>query len=162
MNTELKNLLKKIKQELCDDPSSIIYAEIEDVLSEDVDISLYTKLYRDFLQECNGARFGAIDIWGKDDFLQNQYRVMNIAGGNEEWICIGQVLYEPLVINKKDELVYLFYQGQESEITPLCFGSLDDFLLQYALGEKYSEIIPETEDDDWYIFLTEHDFFDVT
>ncbi len=57
-------------------------------------------------------------------------------------------------------MVYLFYQGEESETAPLCFGSLDDFLMQYALGKKYSEIIPETEDDDWYIFLTEHDFFD--
>ncbi len=160
MNKELRNLLGKIKYELSDDPSSIIYAEIEDAFLEDVDISLYTKLYSDFLQECNGARFGAIDIWGSDDFLQNQYRVVNIAGGNQEWICIGQVLYEPLVINKENELVYLFYQGEESETAPLCFGSLDDFLMQYALGKKYSEIIPETEDDDWYIFLTEHDFFD--
>ena len=36
-----------------------------------------------------------------------------------------------------------------------CFGSLNNFLMEYALGKKYIDIVPVDNDDEWTNLLRE-------
>ena len=98
-------------------------------------------------------RCGSIDIFGADIIQDYQFMVNNIPGGNDKWLYIGQILYEPVVINKIDSKVYRFFRGNEDINTADCLGLFDEFLLNYVFGDKYAEIVPDAEDDEWYRFL---------
>lgn len=65
------------------------------------------KVYEEFLKVCNGGRFGSIDLWSSEIFLDNQYRIINIEGESNNCFCIGQVLYEPIVIKLDTEKKYI-------------------------------------------------------
>lgn len=41
--------------------------------------------------------------------------IENPEDAKEQWIYIGQTLYEPLLINELDGLVYQFYEGPPLE-----------------------------------------------
>ncbi len=62
MNNELNNKIEKIRHELSKEPLAMIIGKLNEgkacVENELV------KPYRDFLSVCNGARCGAIDLWG--------------------------------------------------------------------------------------------------
>lgn len=151
MNIPIKNIIKSIKVELSSDPSTVIFAKLWDGIRDEViDNRFKIKSYYNFLEESNGARFGLIDLFSSEMLAKSQYRVTDMQGGEENWMCIGQILYEPLVINRIDGKVYRFYQGGETDIAPDCFGSFEDFLLEYVFGEKYIEIVPNFEPDEWY------------
>ena len=154
MNDKLKGIIKLIKTELEKEPAAIIIGNLADgiqskVFSDDLNIGEYYE----FLRECNGARCGAIDLWSFEELLKNQYRVSEIPGGKDNWVCIGQILYEPTVINKADGNVYRFYQGHETNISADCFGNFDEFFMRYVFGDKYAKIIPDADEEEWYQFL---------
>lgn len=154
MNDKLKWIIKTVKSELSKEPSAIIIGKLGDsskneVLNDDLNL----QPYYEFLRECNGARCGSIDLWSAEILLKNQYRVTEIPGGEDNWICIGQILYEPTVINKMDGKVYRFYQGHETDMPADCFGIFDEFLMRYVFGENYAEIIPDADEEEWYQFL---------
>lgn len=153
MNNKLRNIIEKIRNEFSKDPSLIMIGEMNDGLKSETRKALCIKPYCDFLEVCNGARCGIIDLWSDEDIENNQYRVTDLIGGSDNWICIGQILYEPLVFNLKDEQVYLFFQGHEREIKESCFGEFDTFLLNYVFGKRYRELMPNTVNDEWYDFL---------
>lgn len=156
MTQKLNQIIEKVRYELSKNPSLITAGKINNgICKDDKDLSI--KPYREFLDVCDGARCGIVDLWSNENIKKNQYRVMNIDGGNEKWVCIGQILYEPLVFNLEDEKIYLFYQGHENEIKGKCFGNFDDFLLNYVFGKKYKELISDTVNDEWYMFLTDID-----
>lgn len=154
MNDKLKETIQLVKLELRRDPSSIIIGKlgdgIRDIIAND---NPNIQEYYEFLGECNGARCGSIDFWSVEMFLKNQYRISEIPGGEDNWLCIGQILYEPVVISKVDGKVYRFYQGHETDIAADCFGSFDEFLMGYVFGCKYAEIIPDADEEEWYQFL---------
>ena len=151
MNDKLKTKIEKVYFELQKETCAPIIAKLNKGTNK-TNKSI-PKSYCDFLNVCNGGRFGAIDLWSNELVSNNQYRVTDIVGGNENWFCIGQVLYEPLVVNLDTEDIYLFYQGCENDIEAKCFGNLDSFLSDYVFGKKYAEIIPDAEEEEWYIFL---------
>ena len=109
--------------------------------------------YCKFLTICNGARCGLVDLYSFEMLCKSQYRVKEISGGENNWICIGQILYEPIAINKTDKKVYRFYQGHEKDINYDCFGSFDEFLSEYVFGNKYIDIIPSFETDGWNMLI---------
>ena len=154
MNEALKEIINRIKQELHDRPDGVIAGEINNGFKGDMitDNPVVYK-YFEFLKETNGASFGDIDFYDYDRILKYQFRVLSIPGGEDKWFCIGQILYEPMVLNKTDSKVYRFYQGFESSISGTCFGYFDDFLKDYVFGKKYADIIPDAEDDEWYQLL---------
>lgn len=156
MTKKLNQIIEKVRYELSKNPSLITAGKINNGIYKDGK-DLPIKPYREFLDVCDGARCGIVDLWSNENIKKNQYRVMNIDGGNEKWVCIGQILYEPLVFNLQDEKIYLFYQGYENEIKEKCFGNFDDFLLNYVFGEKYKELIFDMVNDEWYMFLTDID-----
>lgn len=150
MDKKLRETIEKVKSELSKDASSVIIGKVNDGLSPMTN-KITIQPYHDFLEICNGARCGMIDLWSYADIEKNQYRVTELAGGSEKWICIGQILYEPLVLNLEDETISLFYQGCENEIQGQCFGKLDKFLMDYAFEAQYNTLIPDTASDAWYL-----------
>ena len=154
MNDKLKEIIHTVKLELSKDPSFIVIGKLSDG-SENLGVTENNNIqqYNDFLRECNGARCGSIDFWSVELLLKNQYRVLDIPGGENEWLCIGQILYEPLVLNKNDLKVYRFYQGGEDEIQGDCFGDFDYFMLNYVFGVNYLDIMPDAEEDEWFQLL---------
>lgn len=160
MNSKLKQIIQTVKSELGKDPSSIIIGKICDGnKNETLNCDPKVQLYYDFLKECDGASCGSIDFWNSEMVLNEQYKVTDMPGGRENWFCIGQILYEPIVLNKTDTKVYRFYQGFEDGIELDCFGDFDDFLLEYVFGDKYAKIIPEAYEDEWYRLLKKLNLF---
>ena len=108
--------------------------------------------YTAFLKLCNGGSFGDIILWSVEELLDNQYRV---PSEQPSWCEIGQLLYEPLFLDKDTQHV-LFpadsYEGIE-EIDV----DFDTFVREYIFGHKYKEKIIgyDNADDDWSGFLKE-------
>ncbi len=158
MNDNLIRIINLAKQKLKERSRSILFGDLANGEGHIPD-SLSCPIYCEFLKVCNGARCGDIDFWSTNDLLQNQFYVVNMKGGQDVWLCIGQVLYEPLMLNKQDEKVYLF-RKDELDSTPIfCFESFIDLMENYVFGEGYRDIVPNAENDEWYIFLKENDFF---
>ncbi|WP_298824301.1 hypothetical protein [uncultured Capnocytophaga sp.] len=111
-----------------------------------------TPAYSAFLRLCNGGSFGDIILWSVEELLDNQYRV---PSEQPSWCEIGQLLYEPLFLDKDTQHV-LFpadsYEGIE-EIDV----DFDTFVREYIFGHKYKEKIIgyDNTDDDWSGFLKE-------
>ena len=103
-----------------------------------------------FLKLCNGGSFGDIILWSTEELPDNQYRVL---AEQPSWYEIGQLLYEPLFLDKHTQLVIFpadSYEGIE-EIDV----DFDTFVSEYILGSKYKEKIIgyANADDDWSVFL---------
>lgn len=154
MNDKLKKIIKIVKSELRKEPSAIVIGKLCDGARNKLpNDNSNIQEYYDFLGECDGARCGSIDFWSFEMLLKNHYRVSEIPDGEDNWVCIGQILYEPIVISKIDGNVYRFYQGHETDTEADCFGSFDEFLMRYVFGDKYAEIIPDASEEEWYQFL---------
>ncbi|MGG3283320.1 hypothetical protein [Paenibacillus solani] len=112
----------------------------------------YLKQYFEFLTESDGARFGAVDLWSFEELPSHQFRVTEFFGGTEKWFEVGQVLYEPLVIEKSSGQVYCFFQGHPARVGQT-LGDFNLFLLNYVFGRKYEELVPNVQSEEWYQFL---------
>ena len=104
-----------------------------------------------FLKLCNGGSFGDIILWSVEELLENQY---SVPSEQPSWYEIGQLLYEPLFLDKHSQCVIFptdVYEGIESiEV------DFDTFVREYIFGSKYKEKIIgyDNEDDDWSAFLS--------
>lgn len=152
MNELLKITIEKVKEDFISEPDSIIYGELNDGNKSICSNEGPLKEYFDFLRICDGARFGAIDLWSYGELPLHQTRISDFSGGPEKWIEVGQILYEPLVIEKESGFVYCFYQGHPAK-TGQTLGEFDCFMLNYVFGKKYKELIPDSHLEDWYQYL---------
>ena len=151
MTEQLKQIIQTVKSELDKDPNGIIAGKINEGNTSKADnYDPALQIYFDFLNECNGASFGAIDLFETEILEEHQFVINGIPAGEENWFCIGQILYEPLLFNKNDLKVYLFYRDNEDVDPADCLGYLDDFLMNYVFGAKYADIIPDADNDEWY------------
>ena len=104
-----------------------------------------------FFKLCNGGSFGDIILWSVEELLENQYRVPT---EQPSWYEIGQLLYEPLFLDKNTQHIIFptdVYEGIEGiEV------DFDTFTREYIFGSKYKEKIIgyDNEDDDWSVFLS--------
>lgn len=158
LNDNLIKIIDLAKQKLKERPGSILFGDLakgEDKIPDNLNCPIYSE----FLKICNGARCGDIDFWSINDLSQNQFYVINMEGGQEVWLCIGQVLYEPLILNKRDKKVYLLRKDELDNAPIFCFESFSDLMKYYVFGEGYRDIVPDAENDEWYIFLKENKFF---
>ncbi|WP_421662224.1 hypothetical protein [Lysinibacillus telephonicus] len=151
MIEDIKSIIENMKKCLKEDPSSIVFGELNDGIGE-INEAAILKLgkYYDFLSLTNGARCGDIDFWSYNDLEKNQYVLSDIQDERESWLSIGQILYEPLLINKFDGIVYEFIVDDGSMNS---FGELEFFLKNYVFGPSYCKVIPNSENDDWFLFL---------
>lgn len=158
LNDNLIRIINLAKQKLKEKSQSILFGDLADGESSIPD-NLNFPIYCEFLKACNGARCGDIDLWSINDLLQNQFYIVGMDGGKDEWLCIGQVLYEPLMLNKQDGIVYLFRKDELDNTPIFCFESFSELIENYVFGEGYKDIVPNAENDEWYIFLEENNFF---
>ena len=111
-----------------------------------------TPVHSAFLKLCNGGSFGDIILWSVEELLENQYR---IPAEQPSWYEIGQLLYEPLFLDKHTQHIIFptdVYEGIEGiEV------DFDTFVREYIFGSKYKEKIIgyDNEDDDWSVFLND-------
>ncbi|MFJ2047245.1 hypothetical protein ACIOBL_26965 [Paenibacillus taichungensis] len=152
MDEKLDDLIMRVKEELKTEPDSIIYGELCEGATATTTDNKVLKLYFEFLGKSDGARCGAIDLWSINELDEHQYRVSDFIGGTEKWMEVGQVLYEPLVIDKHSGQVCFFKQGYSASAEKT-FGDFNYFLFNYVFGPKYEELVPDVHLDDWYQFL---------
>ncbi|MCA1294950.1 hypothetical protein LBW89_18205 [Paenibacillus sp. alder61] len=159
MNESLKRNINKLKTQLASNPDSILIGQIHDgnPQPEMEDKNGALAEYTQFLQECDGASFGEIILFPVRELSRNQFYVETLAGGTETWLFIGHILYEPLVINKTDGKVYMFYGDEPVDWPEECFGSFDHFLMDYAFGKKYLDLVPVDLEDGWVRLIRELD-----
>lgn len=107
--------------------------------------------YADFLAIADGATFGSIDLWSSEDLPENQYQVVDLPGGAERWLIVGQVVYEPLALEADTGELRVFPRYGVVEGQPL--GLFESFVLRVLSGE-YSELVRDgEEDDEWWAAL---------
>ncbi len=156
MDKKIADLLQIIRGKLVNNPDSILFADMgkknSDIQCMNPNISEYYK----FLEICDGARFGCVDLWSYKELESAQYRKDNMLPEKEKWLEIGQIIYEPLVVNIENGSMICFsgHYGDENQILHE-FKDFNEFLEQYILGDMYKIIGGNCQDDLWYIFLQE-------
>jgi hypothetical protein len=81
----------------------------------------------------------------------NQVFASVMPGGQHEWLVIGQMIYEPIGLNRTSGEVVCFAEGRE----PIALGSVETFATDYLLGKAYSTVIPNSQQDEWWKVLRE-------
>ena len=149
----LETIIIHYRNRLASLPDAIIIGEIpEGAENIPQKVSQYiAPVHSAFLKLCNGGSFGDIILWSAEELLENQYLV---PYEQPSWYEIGQLLYEPLFLDKHTQQVIFpadSYEGIE-EINI----DFDTFTREYIFGSKYKEKIIgyDNEDDDWSVFLS--------
>ena len=150
----LETIIAHYRNRLASLPDAILIGEIpEGAESIPPEVLQYiTPVHSAFLKFCNGGSFGDIILWSAEELLENQYRV---PAEQPSWYEIGQLLYEPIFLDKHTQCVIFptdVYEGIEGiEV------DFDTFVREYIFGSKYKEKIIgyDNEDDDWSAFLSD-------
>ena len=149
----LETIIAHYRNRLASLPDAILIGEIPegaDSISPEV-LQYITPVHSAFLKLCNGGSFGDIILWSVEELLENQY---SVPSEQPSWYEIGQLLYEPLFLDKHSQCVIFptdVYEGIEGiEV------DFDTFVREYIFGSKYKEKIIgyDNEDDDWSAFLS--------
>ncbi|MFJ5789242.1 hypothetical protein ACIP9G_04080 [Lysinibacillus sp. NPDC093197] len=151
MYEEIEKIIDCLKEGLKEDLTSIVFGKLNYGIGEMSEINtLKLGEYYNLLRLTNGARCDDIDLWSYSELEKNQFVLSNIQDEKESWLSIGQILYEPLIINRFNGNVYKYIVDEDSMI---CFGKFNFFLKNSVLGSGYCNIIPNSENDDWFLFL---------
>ena len=148
----LETIITHYRNRLVALPDAILIGEIPEG-AENIPpevLQLIAPAHCAFLKLCNGGSFGDIILWSVEELLDNQYRV---PADQSSWYEIGQLLYEPLFLDKDTQHVILpadSYEGIE-EIDV----DFNTFISEYIFGNKYKEKIIgyDNTNDDWSVFL---------
>ena len=150
----LETIIIHYRNRLASLPDAILIGEIPEgaeSIPPEV-LQLIAPVHSAFFKLCNGGNFGDIILWSAEELLENQYRV---PAEQPSWYEIGQLLYEPLFLDKHTQCVIFpadSYEGMEGfEV------DFDTFVREYIFGNKYKEKIIDydNEDDDWSVFLND-------
>ena len=150
----LETIITHYRNHLAALPDAILIGEIPEGaknISSEV-LQLIAPAHCAFLKLCNGGSFGDIILWSVEELLDNQYRV---PSDQPSWCEIGQLLYEPLFLDKETQHV-LFPADSYDGIEGIDVD-FDTFVREYIFGNKYKEKIIgyDNADDDWSGFLKE-------
>jgi len=148
----LETIITHYRNRLVALPDAILIGEIPEG-AENIPpevLQLIAPAHCAFLKLCNGGSFGDIILWSTEELLDNQYRV---PADQSSWYEIGQLLYEPLFLDKDPQHVISpadSYEGIE-EIDV----DFNTFISEYIFGSKYKEKIIgyDNAEDDWSVFL---------
>ena len=148
----LETIITHYRNRLATLPDAILIGEIPEG-AENIPpevLQLIAPAHCAFLKLCNGGSFGDIILWSTEELLDNLYRV---PANQSSWYEIGQLLYEPLFLDKDTQHVILpadSYEGIE-EIDV----DFNTFISEYIFGNKYKEKIIgyDNTNDDWSVFL---------
>ena len=150
----LETIIAHYRNRLASLPDAIIIGEIPEG-AENIPpevLQLIAPVHSAFLKLCNGGTFGDIILWSVEELLENQYCV---PSEQPSWYEIGQLLYEPLFLDKHTQSV-IFPADVYEEIESIEVD-FDTFIREYIFGNKYKEKIIgyDNEDDDWSAFLSD-------
>ncbi|MEL7498759.1 MAG: hypothetical protein AAFN77_14215 [Planctomycetota bacterium] len=113
--------------------------------NSNVEISVWC----DVLKECDGGRFGSIDLWSSSELPSYQGQMLDVDDP-DNYLIVGQILYEPVAINKATGVLHWLPTGAPS--TEL--GNPDRFLRHFVFGSGYAEVIPDVDQEPWWQFLS--------
>jgi hypothetical protein len=155
MNAQLAKKLAEVRQALSDDPDGFVAGDLRPGNTAALKRTNPSwRPYFEFLAVCDGGRFGAVDLWSLEELSAQQERAEDLPGGRAQWLCIGQLLYEPLALEAGSDVVRLFPPGEEQG-GGTAYGALDAFLERHLLGTAgYAELVPDADQEDWYRFLS--------
>ena len=100
----LETIITHYRNRLVALPDAILIGEIPEG-AENIPpevLQLIAPAHCAFLKLCNGGSFGDIILWSTEELLDNQYRV---PADQSSWYEIGQLLYEPLFLDKQTQHV---------------------------------------------------------
>ena len=152
MNNELRNIISRVRQEIDTHPDGPTIGELNEGNSDATTNNIYLKEYIDFLKVCNGARCGPIDIISFEDIERSQHLILELPGF-ENWLYIGQILYDILVINKDDGNVWIYIETPPGFQKGNCLGRFYEFIKDYVFGKKFIDITPSGINSKWYQLL---------
>jgi hypothetical protein len=153
MNDQLRQTIQNVRVALEADPAGIIVGELR-APNSSVEIPDGPLAgYFGFLAECDGARCGAIDLWSLEELSDNQFRIAHLFAAARQWLCIGQLLYEPLAVERESGELRLFCQGPPPDFRGTEFGTVTQFLIHNVFGPGYPRLIPNPESDRWCALL---------
>ena len=148
----LETIITHYRNRLVALPDAILIGEIPkgaENISPEV-LQLIAPAHCAFFKLCNGGSFGDIILWSTEELPDNQYRVPT---NQSSWYEIGQLLYEPLFLDKHTQHV-IFSASSYDGIEEIDVN-FDTFVKEYIFGSKYKEKIIgyANADDDWSGFL---------
>ena len=148
----LETIITHYRNRLVALPDTILIGEIpegaKNIPSEV--LQLIAPTHCAFLKLCNGGSFGDIILWSTEELLDNQYRV---PVDQSSWYEIGQLLYEPLFLDKHTQ--HVIFPADSYDGIEKIDVDFDTFVKEYIFGSKYKEKIIgyDNADDDWSVFL---------
>ena len=148
----LETIITHYRNRLAASPDAILIGEIPEGaknISPEL-LQLIAPMHNDFLKLCNGGSFGDIILWSTEELLDNQYRV---PADQTSWYEIGQLLYEPLFLDKHTQ--HVIFSADSYDGIEKIDVDFDTFVKEYIFGSKYKEKIIgyDNADDDLSVFL---------
>lgn len=145
MDQVIHQRLRLVRHYLDSDPRSLTAAKLREGWSGDQQVPDEGSAYFEFLKESDGARFGIIDLFDHALLPERNSDIEEFDTGL--WLCVGQVLYEPLLIDRRNGNVAIL-KRDSGEIIKIA-ASFDAFLENYAIGPRYSELLARPAEDRW-------------
>ncbi|AVM49037.1 hypothetical protein [Capnocytophaga sp. oral taxon 878] len=148
----LETIITHYRNRLVALPDAILIGEIPkgaENISPEV-LQLIAPAHCAFLKLCNGGSFGDIILWSTEELPDNQYRV---PSDQPSWCEIGQLLYEPLFLDKHTQ--HVIFPADSYDGIEKINVDFDTFVSEYIFGSKYKEKIIgyDNTEDDWSGFL---------
>lgn len=151
MTPDLRRRISAARQVLTEEPMGLIAGEISrGIVVPEVKL-LHWPSFREFLEEANGGRFGSIDVWSVDEYPDKQYPAVDFPGSFKRWLIVGQILYEPLALEADTGELRWF--RRDGDLQGEMLGEFDDFFSRVVLGDGYTGIIPDGDQDEWWSIL---------
>lgn len=141
-------IVTKAKVFLEEDTNNVVFGQINKGNSQ---IIQRGKLYS-LLRQADGMRCGSIDIWNYKILGTKQY-ILSIEESGNNFLCIGQVDYVPLILNRANDIVYILYQEIETNERLKRVSDFDSFITKYLFGICYKEIVRDCQNDRWFQFV---------
>lgn len=150
MNPDTSRRIEVIRRLLCFDPARIVAGDLRQGSQNP---SSGIPKWDEFLAIVNGARVGAFDIWSNEELPDNQFYASTMTGGQNQWLVIGQFLYEPIALNRVTEAIVCFPKDGCS----IALGDIDHFVADILFGRQYREFVPNVEQDSWWALIQDAD-----
>ncbi|WML33921.1 hypothetical protein [Clostridium sp. OS1-26] len=157
MKDNIQIKLNKLQEVLDTDISLLVLLSLEKKEEDDSLINEIGKIDENLaiIYQYSDIRFGDVEFWTEEElFDEKQFNKLFYGVHNpDEWICIGEVQPYPLLINKRTRNVSCVISEPGLECEMKEYGTFEQFMDEFVLGEKYLEL---GTDEEWYDFMKQH------
>lgn len=145
MDEALKSRLERIRSILRNDPDTIVAGDLRDPATDS--LAAVWAPYAALLRIADGGRLGVVDLWSAAELLDNAWVAEHLPGGPEKWLAIGQLLYEPIGMNREGKVTVF-----PAHAPPRSLGTLDSFL-EAITGPGYARLFDGADQTPWWEVL---------